>query len=207
MKRLIIFICCTLCLPTAAIAGVPNIKHMSRNSNDSFDVICSNGTLETVNLKTILDNSVCKNATDKSFSASKSVVCTGSGNVAYITRISNGSILGTSSLSLKDCQESTRASSNSVVCTGSGNVAYITRISDGSILGTSSLLLKDCQESTRASSNSVVCTGSGNVAYITRISDGSILGTSSLSLKDCQESTRASSDSMVSASQTLLITR
>jgi hypothetical protein len=156
MKQLIIFICCTLCLPTAAIAGVTNIKHMSRNSNDSFDVICSNGTLETVNSKTIVDNSVCKNATDKSFSASKSVVCTGSGNVAYITRISNGSILGTSSLLLKDCQESTRASSNSVVCTGSGNVAYITRISDGSILGTSSLLLKDCQESTRASSDSMV---------------------------------------------------
>jgi hypothetical protein len=98
MKQLIIFICCTLCLPTAAIAGITNIKHMSRNSNDSFDVICSNGTLETVNSRTIVDNSVCKNTTDKSSSGSKSVVCTGSGNVAYITRISNGSILGTRSV-------------------------------------------------------------------------------------------------------------
>ena len=112
MKRLIIFICGTLLVPTPAIAGVANIKHMSRNSNDSFDVICLNGVLETVNSRTILDNSVCKNAPDQSSSASKSVVCTGSTNFAYITRISDGKVLGNGILSLKDCQESTRASSD-----------------------------------------------------------------------------------------------
>jgi hypothetical protein len=196
MKQLIIVICCTLCIPTAAIAGVTNIKHMSRNSNDSFDVICSNGTLETVNSRTILDNSVCKNTTDKSSSGNKSVVCTGSTNSSYITRISDSNILGNFSLSLKDCQESVRASNKSVVCTGSTNSSYITRISDGRPLGNFSLSLKDCQESTRASSNSVVCVGSINSSYITRISDGRPLGNFSLSLKDCQESTRASSNSV-----------
>jgi hypothetical protein len=151
MKRLIIFICCTLCVPTPAIAEVSNIKHMSRNSDGSFDVICSNGVLETVNSKTILDNSVCKNVTEKPSSASKSVVCTGSGSFSYITRISDGKELG-SFLPLKDCQKSTRASSKSVVCTGSGSFSYITRISDGKELGRF-LPLEECQESTRASSD------------------------------------------------------
>jgi hypothetical protein len=109
MKRLIIFICCTLSVPTPAIAEVSNIRHMSRNSNGSFDVICLNGTLETVKSEVIIDNSVCKTATDKSSSANNSVVCSGSGNVSYITRISDGKALG-GLLSLKDCQESTRAS-------------------------------------------------------------------------------------------------
>jgi ribosomal protein L33 len=194
MKRLIIFICCTLCVPTAAIAGVSNIRHMSRNSNDSFDVICLNGVLETVNSRTILDNSVCKNATDQSSSASKSVVCTGSGSISYITRISDGNEIGRF-LPLKDCQESIRASSKSLVCTGSGSISYITRISDGKELGRF-LPLKDCQESIRASSKSVVCTGSGSISYITRISDGKELGRF-LPLEDCQESTRASSDNNI----------
>jgi hypothetical protein len=153
MKRLIIFICCTLCVPIPAIAGVSNIKHMSRNFDGSFDVICSNGVLETVNLRTILDNSVCKNTTDQPSSTRKSVVCTGSTNFAHITRISDGKVLGNSLLSLKECQESTRASSNSVVCTGSTNFAHITRISDGKVLGNSLLSLKECQESTRAFSD------------------------------------------------------
>jgi hypothetical protein len=194
MKRLIIFICCTLSVPTPAIAGVSNIRHMSRNSNGSFDVICLNSTLETVKSEAIIDNSVCKTGTDKPFSANSSVVCTGSSNFAYVTRISDGKVFG-SGLSLKECQESTRASNNSVVCTGSSNFAYVTRISDGKVFG-SGLSLKECQESTRASNNSVVCTGSSNFAYVTRISDEKVFG-SSLSLKECQESTRASSKPVV----------
>jgi hypothetical protein len=151
MKRLIIFICCILCVPTPAIAGVSNIKHMSRNSDGSFDVICSNGVLETVNSRTILDNSVCNNATNQSSSTSKSVVCTGSTYYSHITRISDGKELG-NGLPLKECQESTRASSKSVVCTGSTYYSHITRISDGKELG-NGLPLKECQESTRASSD------------------------------------------------------
>ncbi len=157
MKRLIIFICCTLLVPTAAVAGVSNIKHMSRNSNDSFDVICLNGVLETVNSKTILDNSVCKNAPDQSSSARKLLVCTGSKYWSYITRISDGKKFGDSSdsLPLEDCQQSVRASSSEFVCIGSKYWSHITRISDGKKLGDSSdrLSLKDCQESTRALSD------------------------------------------------------
>jgi hypothetical protein len=141
MKRLIIFICCTLCVPAAAIAGVSDIKHMSRNSNGSFDVICLNRVLETVNSGTILDNSVCKTATYESSSASKSVTCTGNEfmNRFYITRISDGKRLGDlgDSSSLKACQQAVKASSSEVVCTGNEFMDrfYITRISDGKRLG------------------------------------------------------------------------
>jgi hypothetical protein len=141
MKRLIIFICCILYVPTAAVAGVTNIKHMSRNYNDSFDVICLNGTLETVNPKTILDNSVCNTTTNKFSPASKSVTCTGNEFMDrfYITRISDGKRLGDlgDSSSLKACQQAVKASSSEVVCTGDGfmNRFYITRISDGKKLG------------------------------------------------------------------------
>ena len=154
MRLLIIFICCTLCFPTPAVAGVSKIKQMNRNSDGSFDVKCLNGASETVKSEAILDNSVCKNETDQSSSPNKSVICTGSPNFAYVTRISDGKQLGTS-FPLKDCRESTRASNKSLICIGSPNFAYVTRISDGKQLGTS-FPLKDCQESTRALNKSVV---------------------------------------------------
>jgi hypothetical protein len=195
MKRLIIFICCTLSVPTPAIAGVSNIRQMTRNSNGNFDVTCLNGSLEKVGSTAIIDDSVCKTETDKPFLANSSVVCTGSTNFASVIRISDGKELGrgVSLLSLKDCQESTRAANNSVVCIGSTNFASVIRISDDKELGrgVSLLSLKDCQESTRAANNSVVCIGSTNFASVTRISDEKVFG-SNLSLKDCQESTRAS---------------
>ena len=149
MRLLIIFICCTLYLPTPAVAGVSKIKQMNRNSDGSFDVKCLNGSSETVKSEAILDNSVCNNETDQSSSAHKSVVCIGSQSFAHVTRISDGKQLGNPS-SLKDCQESTRASNKSVVCIGSQSFAHVTRISDGKELG-NALSLKDCQESTRAS--------------------------------------------------------
>ena len=109
MRLLIIFICCTLYLPTPAVAGVSKIKQMNRNSDGSFDVKCLNGASETVKSEAILDNLVCKDETDQSSSANKSVVCVGSSIFASVTRISDGKELGTP-LPLKDCQASTRAS-------------------------------------------------------------------------------------------------
>jgi hypothetical protein len=111
MKRLIIFIFCSLCVPTPAIAGLSNVRHMNRNSNDSFDVTCLNGALEIVNSEAILDNLVCKTATDKSYSAGKSVICTGSTPWFYITRISDGKRLGESS-SLYNCLQLSRGKEN-----------------------------------------------------------------------------------------------
>jgi hypothetical protein len=194
MKRLIIFICCTLCIPTAAIAGVLNIKHMNRNSNDNFDVTCLNGALETVNSKTILDNSVCKTATDKPFSASPSVACTGDEltNRFHITKISNGKKLGDSgaSLSFKVCQQAVGASNSEVVCTGNEVMDWfhITRISDGEKLGHfgEKLPFKVCQQAVRASVSAFVCTGSEFMDWfhITRISDGKKL-CERLSFQNC----------------------
>jgi hypothetical protein len=168
MKRLIISICCTLCLPTAAIAGVSNIKHMSRNSNDSFDVICSNRTLETVNSKAIIDDSVCsKTLTDKPPSATSKLVCTGSQNWEYsITRISDNQQLGRfgdhrDRVSLEACQQALKASTSELVCTGSQNWGYsITRISDNQQLGRfgdhrDRVSLEACQQAVKASSPEV----------------------------------------------------
>jgi hypothetical protein len=187
MKRLIIFICCSFCVPTPAIAGLSNIRNMNRNSNDGFDVTCLNGALEIVNAEAILDNLVCKTATDKSYSAGKSVVCTGSTPWSYITRISDGKTIG-DSFPIDQCEEAVRTSSKSVVCTGSTPWSYITRISDGKTIG-DSFPLDQCLRAVRDSSKSVVCTGSTAWFYITRISDGKRLGDSS-SLYTCLQLSR-----------------
>jgi hypothetical protein len=169
MKRLIIFICFTLCVPTPAIAGVANIKHMSRNSDGSFDVICSNGTLETVNLKAILDDSVCSKiatatVTDKPPSARPLLVCTGSWMHDYsITRISDNQPLGgfggsIPRVSLAECQQAVKASTSEFVCTGSWMRDYsITRISNNQPLGDSRhrVSLAECQQTVKASSPEV----------------------------------------------------
>lgn len=162
MKRLIIFICFTLCIPTPAIAGVANIKHMSRNSDGTFDVICVDRTLETVNSKAILDNSVCsKTVTYQPPSASKLVICTGSPSWSYrITRISDNQNIGDFSdkLSLKECQQAVKASTSELVCTGSPSWSYyITRISNNQRLGDFSnrFSLEECLQAVKASSPEV----------------------------------------------------
>lgn len=147
MKRLIIFISCILCAPTAAIAGVSNIKHMSRNSDDSFDVICLNGALETVKAQAIAENLVCKTGNLVS-SQRKSVICTGNEFMDrfYVTRISDEKKFEDFGyMSLKACQQAVRASNSEFVCTGNDfmNQFYITRISDSKKLG-NRLSLQTC---------------------------------------------------------------
>jgi hypothetical protein len=192
MKRLIIFIYCTLCLPNVAIAGVSNIKHMSRNSNDSFDVICLNRTLETVNSTAILDNSVCsKTVTDKPPSETKGLICTGNTPWSRITRISDGTNIGGDS-SLEQCQEALRASTNGLICTGKTPWSTITRISDGTNIGDDSSF-EQCQKALRASTNGLICTGKTPWSTITRISDGRKIGSDS-SFEQCQKALRALND-------------
>ena len=149
MWKLIASCLCILSVPADAFAGVAGIKSMSQNSNGLFNVTCFDGSLETVVAPAISENSVCKLDNQPLQQKSNSVVCTGSGSIAYITRISDNKILGNGHISLEDCQRSTKASSNSVVCTGSGSIAYITRISDEKILGNGHISLEDCQRSTK----------------------------------------------------------
>jgi hypothetical protein len=189
MKRLIIFICFTLCVPTPAIAGVSNIKHMSRNANGSFDVICLNRTLETVNSKAILDDSVCsKTVTDKPPLARQLLICTGSRWSSHITRIPDGTTIG-DSVQLEECQQSLKTSSSGFICTGSRWSSYITRISDGKTIG-DSVQFEECQQSLKTSSSGFICTGSRWSSYLTRISDGKTIG-DSVQFEECQQSVKA----------------
>jgi hypothetical protein len=157
MKPLIIFICCILCVPTAAIAGASNIRRMSLNSNDNFSAVCTGSEfMDRFYITRISDGQKigaslsleeCQQAVRGSGSE---VICTGSTDQFYITKVSDKEKLGDfgDRLSLDACQQAVRASSSGVVCTGSEfmNRFYITRISDGKKLGNfgDSLSLQNC---------------------------------------------------------------
>jgi hypothetical protein len=148
MRQLIAFCVCFLCVPTAALAGIPEIRSMSQNSEGYFNVNCLNGNSETVNAQAIAKNSVCKVGNQTS-SLHDAVVCTGNQfqDWFYVTRVSDGKQFGDfgEKLSLRACQKVVRASSPKVVCTGNEfqDWFYLTRISDGKKLG-ERLSLQNC---------------------------------------------------------------
>jgi len=148
MKKLIISVFCTLFFSNPALAGISDIRNMSQNSNGYFNVICLDGSRETIDAQAISENLVCKRGSTAS-SQRKTVVCTGNEfqNWFYVTRVSDRKQFGNfgEKLSLNVCQQAVRASSSKVVCTGNEfhNWFYLTRIDDGKQFG-NRLSLETC---------------------------------------------------------------
>lgn len=104
MRSLAVSVFCILCCtPFSAFAGIQDIRRMSQNSNEHFNVTCLNGDLETVDAQAIAENLVCKKVSSTS-SQRSSVVCTGNEfqDWFYLTRISDGQKFG-DMLSLETC--------------------------------------------------------------------------------------------------------
>ncbi|WP_293110983.1 hypothetical protein, partial [Moorena sp. SIO3I6] len=52
-------------MPTPVFAGIQNVRYMHQNANNSFNVICLDGSLEKVNTQAILNNSICKHTSNQ----------------------------------------------------------------------------------------------------------------------------------------------
>ncbi len=127
-----------------AIAGVQDIKVLSRNDDGSFLAICRNGDTETTSAYEIRKDLVCQddvdvNEPDRDNEAAASVfTCTGDEffDRFYITRIANNERLG-NYLPLEKCRQLISAASDELICTGDNffDRFYITRIRNGERLG------------------------------------------------------------------------
>ncbi|NES83651.1 MAG: hypothetical protein F6K10_20815 [Moorea sp. SIO2B7] len=190
MKRLTI-LCSffyTLLMPTSVFAGIENVRYMHQNANNSFNVICLDGSLEKVNTNAILNNSICNNTSNQGRSPNTDLICTGSeiNNWYYVTRISDGKKFG-GQASLTNCKKILDSSTADFICTGNDiyNLYYVTRISDGKKLGNQASLT-NCIKILDGSTADLICTGSDiyDWYYVTRISDGKKFG-SQASLNTC----------------------
>ncbi|OLT59647.1 hypothetical protein BJP37_12010 [Moorena bouillonii PNG] len=117
---------------------------MHQNANNSFNVICLDGSLEKVNTQAILNNSICKHTSNPGTPSIKNnFICapTSSYNSYQITRLSDGQKIGGTS-SLETCKKLLNSVSSDLICapTSSYNSYQITRISDGNKIGDTSSL-------------------------------------------------------------------
>ena len=134
----------TLLMPTPVFAGIQNVRYMHQNANNSFNVICLDGSLEKVNTQAIINNSICKHTSNQGTPSTKNdLICAPSDNYGNykITRISDGNNIGYKS-SLNICQQILNGITADLICAPSDNYGYykITRISDGSKIGNRSSL-------------------------------------------------------------------
>ncbi|NEO40508.1 MAG: hypothetical protein F6J90_30890 [Moorea sp. SIOASIH] len=144
----------TLLMPTPVFAGIQNVRYMHQNANNSFNVICLDGSLEKVNTQAIINNSICKYTSNPGTPSSNNInpgtpssnnnfICapTWPSGSYQITRISDGKEIGNTS-SLNICKKIVNGVNSDLICapTWPSGSYQITRISDGhKIGGTSSL--------------------------------------------------------------------
>ncbi|NEO17125.1 MULTISPECIES: hypothetical protein [unclassified Moorena] len=142
----------TLLMPTSVLAGIKNVRYLHQNENNTFNVICLDGSLETVNTQAIINNSICHNISNpytpsKPNTPSKpKFICTGDNffDRYYVTRISDGKKFGDHS-PLKTCKRILNGATDDLICIGDNffDRYYVTRISDGKKFGDHSPL-KTC---------------------------------------------------------------
>lgn len=137
-----------LSIPATAFAGIPGIRYMSQDTKGLFNVTCLNGSSETVDAKSILENLVCK-MDNQPLRQSKAITCTGDEftDRFFVTRVSDGKRLASvgDRLSLNACQEVVKASKPEIVCTGDefSDRFDLTRVTDNKKFG-NRLSLKTC---------------------------------------------------------------
>ena len=127
-----------------AIAGVQDIRVLSRNNNGSFLSICQDGDTETVSAYEIRENLVCRDNVEGNGSNSGNagtaslLACTrhSRDDRFYITKVASNEKLG-GNLPLEQCRQLISAASDELICIRHSREDrfYLTRISDVERLG------------------------------------------------------------------------
>jgi hypothetical protein len=125
-------------------------------------------------------------------SVREGAICSRRDNSYFISRVTDGAILGDLGDTLDECLQALKASNQKVVCAANEGGYTPTRVIDRARLG-KPMQRRSCSASTAVILRSLVCTYEDGGYYPTRISDGKKLGLPK-TLDDCIDNVRNGSN-------------